>query len=137
MYHRIQMYYEPDASSNVMNRVYNPRTGRRGYGLRRGARLWRDTLAKETLRFRGRYGLDVGVIIQVISDGRIRGDSQNFVKLACDAIATGLGLPGDHKFSVTVLPRVRDPDIDAPYIEITLNDSEEERCSAHVVKVSK
>jgi hypothetical protein len=137
MNHRIQMYYDPDASENVMNRVFNPRTRKRGHGLRRGARAWRDALALETLALRGLYGLDVRVIIQVISDGKIRGDSQNFVKLTCDAVATGLGLPGDHKFSVTVLPRTRISDIDEPYIEITLSDEEVEPCNVPAVRVTR
>lgn len=138
MNHRIQMYYDPDASENVMNRVFNPQTRKRGHGLRRGARAWRDALALEILALRGLYGLDVRVIIQVISDGKIRGDSQNFVKLTCDAVATGLGLPGDHRFSVQVLPRERRADENAPYIEITLSDEDGvDPCNVPAVKVTK
>jgi hypothetical protein len=124
---KIDMYYERDASENVMNRLFNPRTGKITRGLRKNARFWRDHLIREVEKYKDQYGDDVVLTIQVLSDGSIRGDTQNFVKLACDAVAKGLGLPGDHRFTVRALPRDTRRTMDRPAIQITLQNPDEEQ----------
>jgi hypothetical protein len=123
----IDMYYERDASENVMNRLFNPRTGKITRGLRKNARFWRDHLIREVEKYKDQYGDDVVLTIQVLSDGSVRGDSQNFVKLACDAVAKGLGLAGDHRFAVFVLPRTTIKTLERPHIQIKLQNPGEEQ----------
>lgn len=124
---KIDMYYEADASENVMNRIFNPRTKKVIRGLRTNARRWRDDLAREAEQYRGQFGDDVKITIQVLSDGTIRGDTQNFVKIACDALATGLGFTSDHRFAVNVLPRTTRRSLERPIIQIILQNPGEEQ----------
>lgn len=127
---KIEMYYEADASENVMNRLFNPRTRRVTRGLRRNAKFWRDHLIKELEQYRGQFGDDVQITLQVVSDGTVRGDSANFVKLATDAIAKGLGLSSDCRVDVHALPRTTVRKADHSSIHIVLKNPGEEQTDA-------
>lgn len=117
----LKVPYDARASENAMNRVWNPRTRKRGHGLTREARAWRDGLVELVSPFRGVFGPTSTISFQIISNGKARGDTANFIKLGLDAIAKGLGWPSDCKIDTQALPRVRE-DTEESYIRVMIED---------------
>lgn len=124
--------YDARASENMMNRVWNPKTRRKGHGLTREARAWRDSLSLLIEPFAEIFGPTTRVSFQIVSNGKARGDTANFTKLGLDAIARGLHLPSDCRISCDALPRVRE-DTEESYIRLILeNDDDKLVCIPNV-----